>query len=60
VPPPDSAIYRLAGGLALLGKFALPVDLDTTTRLWLERTRRPGNAETATDIRSVRPRLRPP
>src|SRR5262249_52852135 len=38
VPTQDNAIYHLAEGLARLGKFAFPVNLNTTTRLWFERT----------------------
>ncbi len=53
VPSPDNAIYHLAEGLARLGKFAFPVSLNATTRLWFERTADLETPETAADIRSV-------
>jgi acetylornithine deacetylase/succinyl-diaminopimelate desuccinylase-like protein len=53
VPSPDNAIYHLAGGLARLGKFAFPVDLNATTRQSFARTAELETAETAADIRSV-------
>jgi acetylornithine deacetylase/succinyl-diaminopimelate desuccinylase-like protein len=53
VPSPNNAIYHLAEGLARLGKFAFPVNLNATTRLWFERTADLETPETAADIRSV-------
>jgi acetylornithine deacetylase/succinyl-diaminopimelate desuccinylase-like protein len=53
LPSPDNAIYHLAEGLTRLGKFAFPVNLNTTTRLWFERTADLETPETAADIRSV-------
>jgi acetylornithine deacetylase/succinyl-diaminopimelate desuccinylase-like protein len=53
VPSPDNAIYHLAEGLARLGKFTFPVNLNATTRLWFERTADLETPETAADIRSV-------
>jgi acetylornithine deacetylase/succinyl-diaminopimelate desuccinylase-like protein len=53
VPSNDNAIYHLAEGLARLGKFSFPVNLNATTRVSFERTAELENAETAADIRSV-------
>jgi acetylornithine deacetylase/succinyl-diaminopimelate desuccinylase-like protein len=53
VPSTDNAIYHLAEGLARLGKFAFPVNLNATTRQSFERTAALETPETATDIRSV-------
>src|SRR6266446_2368302 len=53
VPSTDNAIYHLAEGLARLGKFAFPVNLNATTRQSFERTAELETAETAADIRSV-------
>jgi len=53
VPSTDNAIYHLAEGLARLGKFSFPVNLNATTRISFERTAELENAETAADIRSV-------
>jgi acetylornithine deacetylase/succinyl-diaminopimelate desuccinylase-like protein len=53
VPSTDNAIYHLAEGLARLGKFSFPVNLNATTRASFERTAELENAETAADIRSV-------
>ena len=53
VPSTDNAIYHLAEGLARLGKFSFPVNLNTTTRAYFERTAELENAQTAADIRSV-------
>ena len=36
-PGPDNAIYRLAEGLVRLGKYAFPVNLNETTRAFLQR-----------------------
>ncbi len=53
VPSPDNAIYHLAEGLTRLRRFAFPVNLNTTTRRWFERTAELEAPETAADIRSV-------
>jgi acetylornithine deacetylase/succinyl-diaminopimelate desuccinylase-like protein len=53
VPSPDNAIYHLAEGLARLGKFAFPLNLNATTRQWFERTAELETPEVAADIRSV-------
>lgn len=53
VPSADNAIYHLAEGLARLGKFAFPVNLNPTTRQSFERTADLETPETAADIRSV-------
>src|SRR5919197_510315 len=36
-PRKDNAIYRLAEGLARLGKYDFPIKLNETTRVWFER-----------------------
>jgi acetylornithine deacetylase/succinyl-diaminopimelate desuccinylase-like protein len=53
VPSSDNAIYHLAEGLARLGKFAFPLNLNATTRQWFERTAELETPEVATDIRSA-------
>jgi acetylornithine deacetylase/succinyl-diaminopimelate desuccinylase-like protein len=53
VPSADNAIYHLAEGLARLGKFTFPVNLNATTRQWFERTADLETSQTAADIRSV-------
>jgi len=53
VPSTDNAIYHLAEGLARLGKFAFPVNLNATTRQSFERTAELETPETAADIRAV-------
>jgi len=53
VPSTDNAIYHLAEGLARLGKFAFPVNLNATTRQSFARTAELETPETAADIRSV-------
>jgi acetylornithine deacetylase/succinyl-diaminopimelate desuccinylase-like protein len=53
VPSADNAIYHLSEGLARLGKFAFPVNLNATTRQSFERTAELETPETAADIRSV-------
>lgn len=52
-PEPDNAIYRLAEGLGRLGKFAFPVNLNETTRLFLERSARFRPGPIADDMRAV-------
>jgi acetylornithine deacetylase/succinyl-diaminopimelate desuccinylase-like protein len=53
VPSADNAIYHLAEGLARLGKFSFPLDLNPTTRQSLERTAELEAPQVAADIRSV-------
>jgi acetylornithine deacetylase/succinyl-diaminopimelate desuccinylase-like protein len=53
VPSTNNAIYHLAEGLARLGKFAFPVNLNATTRQSFERAAELETPETAADIRSV-------
>jgi acetylornithine deacetylase/succinyl-diaminopimelate desuccinylase-like protein len=53
VPSTDNAIYHLAEGLARLGKFSFPVNLNATTRQSFERTAELETPENAADIRSV-------
>src|SRR5262249_43667568 len=53
VPSADNAVYHLADGLARLGKFSFPVNLNATTRASFERTPPLENAQHAADIRSV-------
>ena len=53
VPSTNNAIYHLAEGLARLGKFAFPVNLNATTRQSFERTAALETPETAADIRSL-------
>jgi acetylornithine deacetylase/succinyl-diaminopimelate desuccinylase-like protein len=53
VPSTDNAIYHLAEGLARLGKFSFPVNLNATTRANLARTADFERPETAADILSV-------
>ena len=53
VPGKDNAIYRLAEGLARLGKFDFPVQLNETTRAWLERASRLEDPQTAADMQSI-------
>jgi hypothetical protein len=62
LPSKDNAIYRLAEGLTRLGKFDFPIDLNDTTRAWLERAapledRQTGGYELCR-VRSPGPRLR--
>jgi acetylornithine deacetylase/succinyl-diaminopimelate desuccinylase-like protein len=53
VPGKDNAIYRLAEGLSRLSKFAFPVDLNETTRLYFERTAQIEGGRIAADIHTV-------
>jgi acetylornithine deacetylase/succinyl-diaminopimelate desuccinylase-like protein len=53
VPSTDNAIYHLAEGLARLGKFSFPVDLNATTRAYFARTAELESPKIAADIRSV-------
>jgi acetylornithine deacetylase/succinyl-diaminopimelate desuccinylase-like protein len=53
VPGKDNAIYRLAEGLSRMSKFAFPVALNETTRLYLERLAQIEGGQIAADIRTV-------
>jgi len=53
LPTPDNAIYHLAEGLARLGKFSFPLNLNETTRAYFARTAELETEQTAADIRSV-------
>jgi acetylornithine deacetylase/succinyl-diaminopimelate desuccinylase-like protein len=53
LPSTDNAIYHLADGLARLGKFSFPVNLNATTRAYFARTAELESPQTAADIRSV-------
>src|SRR6202043_2910901 len=53
VPSADNAIYHLAEGLARLGKYIFPVNLNATTRQSFERTADLETPQAAADIRSV-------
>jgi acetylornithine deacetylase/succinyl-diaminopimelate desuccinylase-like protein len=53
VPSTDNAIYHLVEGLARLGKFSFPVNLNATTRAYFARTAELESPQTAADIRSV-------
>jgi acetylornithine deacetylase/succinyl-diaminopimelate desuccinylase-like protein len=52
-PSADNAIYHLAGGLARLGQFGFPVNLNATTRQSFERAAEFETPQTAADIRSA-------
>jgi len=53
LPSTDNAIYHLAEGLARLGKFSFPVNLNATTRAYFARTAELESPQIAADIRSV-------
>jgi acetylornithine deacetylase/succinyl-diaminopimelate desuccinylase-like protein len=53
VPGKDNAIYRLAEGLSRMSKFAFPLALNETTRLYLERIAQIEGGQIAADIRTV-------
>jgi acetylornithine deacetylase/succinyl-diaminopimelate desuccinylase-like protein len=53
LPAKDNAIYRLAEGLVRLSKFDFPVQLNETTRAWLERAGALEEAQVALDMRSI-------
>ena len=53
LPTRDNAIYRLAEGLARLGKFNFPFKLNETTRAYFEKTAELENDQVAADIRSI-------
>jgi len=52
-PEKDNAIYRLAEGLTRLGKFQFPVNLNETTRMFLERSAGLRTSQLANDMRAV-------
>jgi acetylornithine deacetylase/succinyl-diaminopimelate desuccinylase-like protein len=53
VPRKDNAIYRLAEGLARLGKYDFPIKLNETTRAWFERAAPFEEPETAADMKAL-------
>jgi acetylornithine deacetylase/succinyl-diaminopimelate desuccinylase-like protein len=53
LPARDNAIYRLAAGLVRLSQFDFPVQLNETTRAWLERAAAFEEAAVAKDMRAV-------
>ena len=53
LPRRDNAIYRLAEGLARLGKYEFPVKLNETTRLWFERSAATEAPHTGADMRAL-------
>jgi acetylornithine deacetylase/succinyl-diaminopimelate desuccinylase-like protein len=53
LPARDNAIYRLAAGLVRLGKFDFPIQLNDTTRAWLERAAALEAPQIAADMRAV-------
>jgi acetylornithine deacetylase/succinyl-diaminopimelate desuccinylase-like protein len=53
LPAKDNAIYRLAEGLVRLGKFEFPVQLNETTRAWLERAGVLEEPQVAADMKSI-------
>lgn len=53
LPVRDNAIWHLAGGLARLGEFDFPVNLDEVNRKFFERTAAQTSGSLAEDIRAV-------
>ena len=53
LPNKDNAIYRLADGLARLGRFDFPAKLNETTRIYFERTAAQVDAQLGADMRAV-------
>ena len=53
VPSKDNAIYRLADGLARLGRFDFPVKLSETTRAFFERLAKLETGQLAADMAAV-------
>lgn len=53
LPRKDNAIYRLAGGLARLGKYDFPVKLNDTTRAWFERAAPFEDPQIGADMKAV-------
>jgi acetylornithine deacetylase/succinyl-diaminopimelate desuccinylase-like protein len=52
-PTRDNAIYRLAEGLARLGKFAFPVELNEITRAMLDRSAAFHTGQEAADMKAA-------
>jgi len=53
LPRKDNAIYRLAEGLARLGKHDFPIKLDETTRTWFERAAPFEEPQTGADMKAL-------
>ena len=53
LPRKDNAIYRLAEGLARLGKYDFPIRLDETTRAWFARAAPFEEPQTAADMKAL-------
>lgn len=53
VPRPDNAIYQLAEGLARLGRYRFPVELNEVSRAFLERTASVESADVAAAMRAL-------
>lgn len=53
LPAKDNAIYHLAEGLARLGRFSFPVDLNETTRAYFARTAALETGQLAADLAAV-------
>ena len=53
LPRKDNAIYRLAEGLARLGKYDFPIRLNDTTRAWFERAAPFEEAQTGADMKAL-------
>ncbi len=53
LPAKDNAIYHLAEGLARLGRFSFPVDLNETTRTYFARTAALETGQLAADLTAV-------
>lgn len=52
-PSKDNAIYHLAGGLTRLAQFDFPIQLNETTRTWLEEAAALEDKQIGADMRSV-------
>ena len=53
LPRKDNAIYRLVAGLERLEKYAFPVKLNETTRVWFERSAAMESPQNAADMRAL-------
>jgi acetylornithine deacetylase/succinyl-diaminopimelate desuccinylase-like protein len=53
LPRRDNAIYQLARGLARLATYEFPVQLNETTRVWLERAAALEPPQTGADMRAL-------
>jgi acetylornithine deacetylase/succinyl-diaminopimelate desuccinylase-like protein len=53
LPSKDNAIYHLAGGLTRLERSDFPIDLNETTRAWLERAAPLEDPQIGADMNSV-------